>query len=89
MATAATGMSLEDLPLYPPTQQLYVFDHQVPDRDGAVEALAIVLLKRDHGFLLGVPRGLLADSEISAGFAAPMEALLGPSHLMECPAVTL
>ncbi|OLP87334.1 Protein MEMO1, partial [Symbiodinium microadriaticum] len=39
------GMSLEDLPLYPPTQQLYVFDHQVPDRDGAVEALAIVLLK--------------------------------------------
>ena len=89
MAGAETGLSLEDLLLYPPSQQLYVLDHQVPDGDGAVEALCAVLLKRDHGFLLGVPRGLLADSEISAGFVAPMEAPLGPSTVVECPAAIL
>ena len=89
MACPEAGLSLEDLLLYPPSQQLYVLDHQVPDGDGAVEALCAVLLKRDHGFLLGVPRGLLADSEISAGFVAPMEAPLGPSTVVECPAAIL
>ena len=89
MANTEAGLSLEDLLLFPPSQQLYVLDRQVADRGGAAEALCAVLLKRDHGFLLGVPRGLLADSEISAGFVAPMEALLGPSTVVECPAAIL
>ena len=41
---------LEEVLLYLSTQQLYVFDHHAADGDGAVEALAIVILKSDHGF---------------------------------------
>ena len=75
--------SLADLQTYLETSQMYTYGHPAADRDGLMEALAAEVLLRDHGFLLAILTGVLADEEvaargIAAGLITPMDALLGP-----------
>ncbi|CAE7925619.1 unnamed protein product, partial [Symbiodinium necroappetens] len=87
--TCAAGLlwppsfSLEDLTPYHVTRQLMVYEHPSHDGDGITECLAAVVLKRDLGFLLALPRGVLDDAEVAQGLVAPVDALLGPTHPSE------
>ena len=76
----ASAFSLEELSLFPLSKQPLVYEHPAHDGDGITECLAAVVLKRDLGFLLALPRGVLDDSEVAQGLAAPMDAMLGPTH---------
>ncbi|OLP77151.1 hypothetical protein AK812_SmicGene42825 [Symbiodinium microadriaticum] len=89
MASAIGAPGLEEVLLYESSHQLYLYEHPSADGDGVQECMAVVVTKRDHGLLLGVPRGLLADAEVAAGLAAPMEELLGPSTVVSCDAASL
>ena len=59
----------------------YVYEH--PSGDGAVECLALVLLKCSHGIMAAVPVGVFTPEELQAGEAASMEATIGPSRQIE------
>ncbi|CAE7489600.1 unnamed protein product, partial [Symbiodinium necroappetens] len=83
----ASFFSLEDLTPYHVTRQLMVYEHPSHDGDGITECLAAVVLKRDLGFLLALPRGVLDDAEVAQGLVAPVDALLGPTHPSEVPSM--
>ena len=89
MAATSGAFGLEEALLYEPSHQLYLYEHPSADGDGVQECMAVVVMKRDHGLLLGVPRGLLADAEVAAGLAARMDELLGPSTVVTCEAASL
>ena len=89
MAANSGNVGIEDVLLYEPSPQIYLYEHQAADGDGVLECMAVVVMKRDHGLLLGVPRGLLADAEVAAGLVAPMEDMLGPSTVVTCDAAYL
>ena len=89
MAATPGNVGIEDVLLYEPSRQIYLYEHQAADGDGVLECMAVVVMKRDHGLLLGVPRGLLADAEVAAGLVAPMEGMLGPSTVVTCDAAYL
>ena len=62
--------------------QTYVYEHPV-------EAHAIVVMKRSLGFMAALPLGILSDEELLEGTTAPMEALIGPSFVIEVAASLL
>ena len=69
--------------------QTYVYEHPGPEEEGAVEAHAIIVMKRGLGFLAALPPGILTDEELFEGASAPMEALVGPSTVVEVAASLL
>ena len=85
----ASLFSLEDLSPYHLSRQLLIYEHPAHDGDGLTECLAALVMKRDLGFLLALPRGILDDAEVTQGLVAPMDAMLGPTHPAEVPSMVM
>ena len=85
----ASLFSLEDLSPYHLSRQLLIYEHPAHDGDGLTECLAALVMKRDLGFLLALPRGILDDAEVAQGLVAPMDAMLGPTHPAEVPSMVM
>ena len=49
-------------------------------RRWVVEARALVIMRRDHGFMAAVSEVLFSAEELTAGSSASMEDAVGPSH---------
>ena len=74
---------MEDLHPFSQLAQLYVYEH--PVAHGVVEALAVILMKRDHGCLIALPPGVIPDDELLAGMDVGMEGQVGPNTQVEAP----
>ena len=74
---------MEDLHPFSQLSQLYVYEH--PVAHGVVEALAVILMKRDHGCLIALPPGVIPDDELLAGMDVGMEGQVGPNTQVEAP----
>ena len=83
------SVSFEDLKPFDEESLVYIYEHVPPDGQGIVECLAVVAMKRDHGFLLVLPAGVLTEEELATGSTAPMDAPIGPSHHLELQAAQL
>eukprot|EP00435_Cladocopium_sp_Y103_P017169 s1714_g4.t1 len=59
----------------------------VPDADGLSEALAVVVLKRQAGFLLAVPSGFMPEAVLDRANQGMEAGPIGPSAYVEVPAV--
>ncbi|CAE7831595.1 unnamed protein product [Symbiodinium sp. CCMP2592] len=82
----AAYFSLEELVPYHQSRQILVYEHPAADGEGVLESMAAAVLKRDMGFLLALPCGLLEDSEIAAGLVATIDSPLGPTTVVDIPA---
>ena len=71
------------------TPQVYVYEHPQGADDGVLECQAIVVMKRDHGFMVALPAGALTEAELVEGAEAGMEAPLGPSLQVQVSAAVL
>eukprot|EP00439_Symbiodinium_sp_Y106_P017028 s7542_g2.t1 len=60
--------------------QLWIYEHG----QGTLEC---VLAKRQHGFLVALPFGGSPQEELDGGTGASMEAVVGPSLLVEAPGI--
>ena len=69
--------------------QVYLYEHVAPGDDGVLEAQAVVIMKRPHGFMVALPADVLSAEEVRQGEHASMEAEVGPSFQAQVGAAQL
>ena len=69
--------------------QVYLYEHVAPGDDGVLEAQAVVIMKRPHGFMVALPADVLTAEEVRQGEHASMEAEVGPSFQAQVAAAQL
>ena len=81
---------MPDLLIVSESLEPYVLTYQ-PDlaTDGAIEITALVVLKREDGVLLALPKGALSEEVLERGRLGRAEDVFGPSTLVSVPGVIL
>ena len=90
MDTMDGELTMQDLLVVSESLEPYVLTYQ-PDHatDGAIEITALVVLKREEGVLLALPKGTLSEEVLERGRLGRAEDVFGPSALVTVPGVIL
>ena len=78
---------MEDLAPFSERPALWTYEHADPSGQGAIECMAVVLAKRPSGVLVAIPQGVISEEELAAAREAQMDDILGPSVVLEAPAI--
>ena len=88
---APVGLGLLDLVTLEQDVEPYIMDWPVlaTEEDGEPEVAALVVAKRDGGFLAAVPVGFVPEEVLAAGNAESPIGLVGPSTVLQIPGVII
>ena len=88
---APVGLGLLDLVTLEQDVEPYIMDWPVlaTEEDGEPEVAALVVAKRDGGFLAAVPVGFIPEEVLAAGNAESPIGLVGPSTVLQIPGVII
>ncbi|OLP77322.1 hypothetical protein AK812_SmicGene42627 [Symbiodinium microadriaticum] len=78
---------MEELLPFNQRPALWIYEHADPQGQGAIECAALILAKRPTGLLVAIPQEVISEEELAVAREAQMDDVLGPSVVLEAPAI--